>query len=684
MDIPLLVSTKGYKKNSFKKDLIAGLVVTAVAVPEVIGIAAMAGVPVQMGLYSIILAPIIFALFGISRRLIIGADNATAVLLASGAGSLALAGSGEYIQIVLTLGLMSALLLALITWSKLTFLADLISRPVMVGFLAGIGLQLMISKLPEMLGLAIHGAPLSVLSKLLAAMGHVNGMAVTITILVIGLIIILRQARLPGALVGLVAAAGLAAAFNVAEKGVAMVGALPHGLPHVAMPVVAPELIVGLLPIAFSIALVIVAQSSSLIRSNADEHDEKPDIQRDTFALSLAGIASAFTNGLAINGSPPRTLVADLAGMRSQVAAIVMSICVILLLIFAGGIFAYVPVAALAAIVFMMGLHLIRMREITYLAQHHKIEFVIAMMAVFGVLLFGVFTGVAIAVTASLMERLRREYHPSDDILLRDGKLSAWAKERIVGLQDIPNDMLVFGFDASLFFENTQYFGHRLRKAVRGAKNPLQSVIIDTSAMDDIDYTAVEQLKQLYRHLSIDGIRFGFSHVSPHLMHQFEEYGVIDLVGAKNIFTTLRTAIEFVPQKNQTIAERVLALKLPKDDYVVVGGAVMEALNLRDSATIDIVVTHDVFTRFADDPTWQQISVNAGKIVYARDGIWIMRSWLGRTLGAIKRAGVFTKDSVVFIDLPQLIACKQHLGRRKDQSDISLLKSQLVRNRSGS
>lgn len=682
MNIPLLLSVKGYNKKSFKNDIVAGLVVTAIAVPEVMGIAALAGVPVQMGLYSAILAPAIFALFGVSRRLIVGADSATAVLLASGAATLASAGSNEHINIILVLGLMSALLLALIALFKLTFLADLISRPVMVGFLAGIGVQLMISKLPEMLGLSLHGTPLSVLNKLPANLSDINGMAITIAILVVGLIFILRQSRVPGALIGLLAAALFALLFNVAGKGVVMVGALPQGLPSLTPPTVAPDMLIGLLPVAFSIALVIVAQSAAVIRSNAEEHDEKPDVTRDTLALSAAGIVSAFTQGLAINGSPPRTFAADSAGMRSQLASIVMSISVTLLLLFAGGVFAYVPVAALAAIVFVMGLHLIRLRELVYLAQHHKMEFAIAMIAVIGVVLFGVFTGIVIAVTVSLMERLRREYHPNDDILLRDGKLSEWAEERIVGLRNIPNDMLVFGFDASLFFENSQYFSHRLRKAIRGAKNPLKSVIVDTSAMDDIDYTAVEQLKQSYRHLSADGIRLGFSHVSPHLMRQFENYGVVDLVGKQNIYGTLRSAIESVPEKHQTIIERVTALKMPKNEYVIVGGAVMEALNLRESANIDIVVSREVFERFADDPEWQQLSAGNGKLVYAKDGIWIMRSWLGRTLNIITRAGVSKKGDVTFMDLPQLIACKQRLGRRKDQSDIALLKAQLVRNHS--
>lgn len=681
MNIPLLLSTKGYKKKYLQNDIMAGLVVTAIAVPELMGIATMAGVPVQVGLYSAVLAPIVFALFSVSRRLIVGADSATAVLLASGAGALATAGSDYYLQIVFTIGLMSAIMLALISFFKLSFLADLISRPVMIGFLAGVGLQLMITKLPEMIGLHLSGTPVEVLANIPMSLGHLNGMALTIAALVIGSIVIFHGSRIPGALIALLAAGGLVFVFEASTRGVAMVGALPHGFPGFSLPMVPLNVFVSLVPVAFSVAVVILAQSTSVIRSNADEHDEKPNVQQDLIALSFAGIVSSLTHGLAINGSPPRTLAADFAGMRSQVATIIMSLIIALLLLVGGGIFKYLPVAALAAIVFMMGYRLIRFRELRYLAQHHKMEFVIALAACIGVVVFGVFTGIIIAVTASLMERLRREYHPSDGILLKDGKLSEWASDRVVGIKSIPDDVLVFGFDASLFFENSQYFGHRLRQAIRSADKPLRMVVIDTSAMDDIDYTAVEQLKLFYRHLSVDSISLGFSHVSPHLMRQFDDYGVIDLVGEEHIFTTLRSAIEYRPPARDTILDRVKDLKLPEGEYIVVGGAVMEVLNLRESNNIDIVVSNDVYNKFAGKAHWHEYSLSTGKLVLTRDGVNLMRSWLGRTLGMIKKHDTFTRDGVLFMGKKQLVTIKQHLGRRKDQSDIALLKSQQIRDR---
>ena len=681
MSSPFFRSAKGYNKNSFKNDIIAGLVVTAIAIPEAMGIATLAGVPVQMGLYSLVFAPLAFALFGASRRLVVGADSATAVLIASGATALAVVGSAGYTNIVLVLGLMSAAMLALMVVFKLTFLSDLISRPVMVGFLAGVGVQLMSIKLPEMLGLRVQGSPLYVVAHTFTLFDHVNGLAVSVAVFMVGAMVLFRQSRVPGALVSLLGSAAVAYFFGIAGKGVAMVGGLPVGLPTFMVPSVPANVFVPLLPVAASMALVIVAQSTAVIRGDAAEHDEQTDITRDMAALSIAGVVSSLTHGLAINGSPPRTAAADISGMRSQVAGVVMAVATGLLLVIAGGIFAYVPVASLAAIVFIMGFHLIRVRELWYLARHELAEFTIALLALLGVLFFGVFSGIVIAVTASLIERLRREYHPSDGILLRDGHLSTWAAERAVGLQPIPDDMLVFGFDASLFFENVHYFSQRLRRAIRGAKKPLRRVIIDTSAMDDIDYTAVEHLKEVYRHLSLDGIRLGFSHVSPHLMRQFESYGVVDLVGREHMFPTLRSALEYTPRKAQTVSERVEALKLSQDSYVVVGGAVMDALNLRESATIDIVVSGDVFARFATQRGWSALSHGTNKTIYTKNGIGIMRSWAGRSLGTIRRGGTFTKDGVTYMGIPQLIACKQHLGRRKDQSDITLLHAQLTRER---
>ncbi len=674
MKLTLVKKIRTYVSSDARHDILAGLVVAAVAVPELIGIATIAGLPIQMGLYSALLAPVIFAIFGSSRRLIVGADSATAVLLLAAAGSLAAVGSPEYVTIVGVASLMAALFLGIITLFRLNFLSDLISRPVMVGVLAGVGLQLMIAKFPEMLGSTIHGSALTVLGAIPGLLGHINGMSVTIAILVLGIIIIFRRSRVPAPLLALLAVMVFASMVDLHRLGVVFVGAIPSGLPGVAIPSLSLATIIGLIPVALSMAIVILAQSTTVIRTTATEHDEPIRLNRDMIALSLAGIVSSLTHGFAINGSPPRTLVADMAGMKTQMASVVMSLAILAVLLFGGGFFSLLPIPALAAVVFAMGIYLIRWHELQYVLRTHWSEFVIATVALIGVVCLGVFNGVILAVLLSLLERLRREYHPTDEILLRDGKLNDWAVERIGEVPAVPDDMVVYSFDGSLFFENSYYFIHRLKQALREAHHEVHSLIVDAGAIDSIDYTAVEQLKYLYRLLSADGIRLGFAHVSPDLMREFDRYGVTDLVGAANLAPTLRAAIVYQPPKDRTTVERVKALKLPADQAIVVGGGAMEMLNLRDTTDIDIVVSDSLFATYKAEPDWREYTLTTGKVVLTHDGINLMRSWIGRSYASLKKSAEM-HDGVQSISVHDLVLCKQHLGRQKDLSDIQMLQA---------
>jgi MFS superfamily sulfate permease-like transporter len=545
MKLTLVKQLRTYLTRDARHDIVAGLVVAAVAVPELIGIATIAGLPIQMGLYSALLAPVIFALFGSSHRLIVGADSATAVLLLAAASTLAPVGSPEYVAVVGVVSLLAACFLGLIALLRLNFLSDLISRPVMIGVLAGVGLQLMIAKFPEMLGVSLHKSALDTLTALPGLIGHINGMSVTIAILVLGIIVIFRRSRVPAPLLALIAVMVFASFVDLHRLGVAFVGAIPSGLPSIAIPTLSIPTIIGLVPAALSITLVILAQSTVVIRTTASEHDEPIHLRRDMIALSLAGVVSSLTHGFAINGSPPRTTVADIAGMKTQLASIVMSLVILLVLLFGGSFFSLLPIPALAAVVFAMGIYLIRWHELRYVLKTHIAEFIIATVALVGVVCLGVINGIILAVLLSLLERLRREYRPVDGILLRDGKLNEWAVERVGDVPSVPDDMIVYSFDGSLFFENSYYFTHRLKQALKEARHEVHSLIIDAGAIDSIDYTAGEQLKYLYRLLSADGIRLGFAHVSPDLKCEFDRSGVTDLVGAENLAPTLRAAIRF-------------------------------------------------------------------------------------------------------------------------------------------
>ncbi len=670
-----LSSFKGYKYKHFKTDFIAALVVTAIAIPESLGFAAIVGLPLQAGLYSALFAPIVFAIFASTRRLVVGADSATAALVASGAGLVAVAGTDNYPVAIAVLGLLTAFCLIVMAVLKMGFLADLISRPVLVGFLGGVGIQLIAHKFPEMLGLEPSGSLWQHVLSIPQNLDQINGMTLTISILVVGVILLTRKTRIPGELIALVLATLFAFMFNVGNFDVKLVGELPAGIPFPVHPSMTLGMIVTLFPAALAIALVILAQSSAVITSMAGQHDENPRINQDLLALGFANAASAFTHGFAINGSPPRSLAADMAGAKSQMVNVFMGLLIALVLLFGTGLFVYMPSAALAAIVFMIGIHLIRVRELQYIWHAHRTEFFVAMIALGGVALFGVRQGLLIAVIVALMERLRRQYRPHDQVLLRDGELSEWARERIDGHHrhsSHPPGLLVYSFDGSLFFENVAYFMHRLKRAIDNAKEPVHYVVVDAGAIDSIDYTAVENMKRLYRQLSADNIKIGFAHVSPNLRDQFDAFGMTDLVGADHIYSTLNAAIKSHPGNKRTAVDMVKYLGLKHGSYVVIGGAVLEVLNLRTTSDIDLVVSDEVYRYYRDEKHWKEYVQDNGKKILTRHGYNLMHMWMGRDLKKLKR-DAFDVDGVTFMNIDQLIDAKNNLARKKDLADVRLL-----------
>lgn len=667
----------GYKLRYVKSDFVAAVVVTAVAVPQSLGFAVIAGLPPETGLYTSLVAPIVYGLIAHSRRLIVGADSATAALVASGALLVAQAGTAQYANAVAVLGLLVAAILFAVALLRMSFLADLISRPVIVGFLGGVGVQLILGKLPDMLGLMATGSLWQHVVYTFSHLDLMNGMTATVSLLVVGVVVLMRKTKLPGELIGLILAVVFAVVFNIDEYGSKLVGALPDGLPALTHPSLTLGMVTTLFPAALSIALVILAQSSVIIRQHASEHDEKVHLNQDLFALGVSNAASALTHGFSVNGSPPRSLIAEMSGGRSALTNVFMGGLVALLLLFGGQLFVNMPVAALSSIVFVLGWKLLRFQEISYLWKTHKDEFVVAMIALVGTALFGVYQGVIIAVIVSLIERLRRQYHPHDEILLRDGKLSDWAAERAGEHRrhdTHPAGLLIYKFDGSLFFENVQYFVSRLKRAINGAKTPVTRVIIEAGAIDSIDYTAVETVKTLYRQLSVDNIQIGFAHVSPNLRRQFDAYGMTNLVGSDNIYTTLWGSIKDHPGNKMTASDMVKRLHIDKGKYVAIGGVVLEALDLRQAKDVDLVVSEEVYARFRDKEHWREYVQDNGKQLLSRDGYNLMHTWMGHDLQSLQR-GSFEIDGVTFMNVDELIETKRRLGRRKDIEDVEMLET---------
>ncbi len=663
-----------YAKTGIRNDFIAALVVTSIAIPESLGFAALIGLPLETGLYTALFAPIVFAYFASTRRLVVGADSATASLIAAGAAGVAV-GAANPASAVTVMTISAGIILLLFSLFRFGFLADLISRPVLVGFFAGVGVHLMIYKLPEMIGV-IANTPTTyhVVTSTLEQLTTSNLPTIAISLIVLFCAFAL-PAKYPQLLIGLVVASVAATLLRLEIYGVQLVGALPSGLPSPYLPEFSWSMLITLLPTALSIALVILAQSSAVIRSQASEHDEKVTINTDLKALGFANIISGLTHGFAINGSPPRTLAADASGGKTQMVNVFMSLMIASLLLFGTNLLSYVPQAALASIVFAIGIHLIRTEEMYRIWKTHRVEFFIMLVTLASVALFGVRQGLLIAIVISLMERLRRQYHPSDQILLRDGKLSEWGRQRLGAQASSLNHpgLLVYSFDGSLFFENVEYFIARVERAIRNAKEPVDTVIIDTGTIEAIDYTAVDGLRRMHHQLKADNIILGFAHVSPALSKEFARYGIDQLVDADYIYPTLKAAIyDLQPKTHRTPTELVKQLPLPPQEFVLIGGAVMEILKLRTTNDIDMVVSAKLYERYRNHFRWKEFVHDDGKRVLSHNGYHMMKTWMNRDLKRLK-SDAFLHEGVYCMSVAQLIACKQLLGRKKDISDIELL-----------
>ncbi|MEO8691194.1 MAG: SulP family inorganic anion transporter, partial [Candidatus Saccharimonas sp.] len=582
-------------------------------------------------------------------------------------------GSNDYANTVIVLSLMAGVVLILIALLKLGSIANLISRPVMVGFLAGVGLQLIIMNLPVLVGLPISHSVQGFVTGMANSGGLFSGLTATVSLLVIGIVMILRRSRVPGEIIGLVLAVLFVIVFRANDYGVHLVGALPGGLPQFANFHMSLPMILTLLPAAIALALVALAQSAVLIRSSAIEHDEEVHLNRDLLALGFSNVVSALSHGFTVNGSPARTVAAESAGSKSSWVNVWAGLMIGAILLFGTQLFNQVPEAALAAVICVLGFRLIRFSEFCRIWAVRRTEFWVAIVALIFTALFGVLVGVGVAIVVSLVERLIRQYRPKDVVLLRDGTLSPWAIERIGGDYKMPKELVIYGFNGPLYFENVEFFKQRLLQSIKRSKSPVWAVVIDASTIDSIDYTAATVVETLSRRLNSDGVSLGFAHVSPNLMSQLKIYGIISLVGEDRIYSTLRTAVKAYTGPKATIAERIERLKLAKDSYVAVGSAILDALGLRAATSIDIVVGPDTYATYRKRKDWREFTQANDKKTLSHDSYNLMTSWDGSSLKQLLSRSWLT-GGVRVMSIDRLIQGKRHIARRKDLADIELLK----------
>jgi SulP family sulfate permease len=520
-------------------EAVAGATLAALAVPEVLGYARIAGMPVVTGLYTMLAPMVVFALLCSSRHLVVAADSATAALLAAGLSGLAMVGSPRYTALAGTVALVVAVLLVAARVIRLGFLANFLSRTVLIGFLTGVGVQVALGQLGDLLGVdAGNGSLPEKLVRVAGELPRAHVPTVLVAALVIAAVLLGRalDRRIPVALLAVVAAIAANAVIGLSRYGVAVLGPVPAGLPRVSMPALAPADLAAVLPVAASMFVVILAQSAATSRAYAAQFDEQVDTDDDLVALGGANLAAAVTGTFVVNGSPTKTQVVVGAGGRSQLAQLVSVVIVLVVCLVATGFLGGLPLAALAAVVFLIGVDLVDVAGMRRILAVRRSEFVVAVLTALAVVLLGVQDGIVVAVVASIIDHLRHSYAPRSSVLAKSAE-GHWHSMPVTPGARTVDGLLVYRFGSGLYFANVARLVADLL-TLSGSGSPVRWLCMDAAAIGDIDYTAATVLMQVVRREQKAGARVVLSNVIKPVRNELNRYGIADLIGPDGFYDT--------------------------------------------------------------------------------------------------------------------------------------------------
>jgi sulfate permease, SulP family len=548
--LPLLRGVLPFDRNRLVPDVVAGVTLAALGIPEVMGYTKIAGTPLVTGLYTLLLPIVAFAVLGGSRHLVVAADSATAAILASILVAVAALGSPEYVGLTSLVALAVAAMLLLARVFKFGFLADFLSRSALIGFLTGVGVQVAGGELAGLVGLPREGHSAveqiaSALTRL--ASTHVPTLALSLAVLAVIVGAGRLAPRIPGALIAVIGAIAASAAFDFAGKGIATIGDVPSGLPSLSLPPLRVDGIQHVLACAISCFLVIIAQSAATARAYALRYGEQLTENLDLVGLAGANAAAAITGTFVVNGSPTKTEMVDEAGGRSQMAHLTAAAVVLLVLLFLTRPLGFLPNSVLSAIVFMIGVKLIDIKGMRELFRLQRDEFWIALLAAAAVVVLSVTYGIAVAVVLSLIDQVRHGYRPRTRVLVRDhaGRLEAVPAQ--------PNrvaapGLLVYRFEADLFYANAGLFMAQILHLTSAAEMPIRAVVLDASGIDNIDYTAAKMLLEVRSELAKRDIAFSTVATFDGVLDDLRRYGLAD----EHAYPTVEAALTALRAKDSS------------------------------------------------------------------------------------------------------------------------------------
>jgi high affinity sulfate transporter 1 len=546
--LPGLRTLRQYELSWLRRDVTAGLVMTTMLVPVGIAYAEASGIPGINGLYATIVPLLAYAVFGPSRILVLGPDSALAPVILAVVLPISGGDPERAVSIAGMMAIVSGVVCVAAGLSRLGFITELLSKPIRYGYMNGIAITVMLSQIPKLLGFSVDAAgplrqALGIVENVSA--GHTNIAAFGIGGFTLALILVLKRwPRVPGMLIGVVLATVLTAVFDLASRsGISVLGPLPQGLPGPRLPLASTDTLSAILMGSVAVALVSFADTSVLSRTYAARLRTSVDSNQEMAALGIANLAAGFFQGMPISSSSSRTPVAEAAGARTQLTGVVGALAIALLLTLAPDLLRYLPQTALAAVVISSAIGLFEVSDLRRIYRIQRWEFWLSMTCFAGVAVFGAIPGIAFAIVIAVIEFLWDGWRPHSAVLGRvDGLKGYHDIARYPDARRIPG-LVLFRWDAPLFFANAEWFHERVLAAVAGSPTPVRWLVVAAEPVTSVDVTAADMICELDDALRATDVDLVFAEMKDPVKDKLKRFGLYTRLGEDSFFATVGEAV---------------------------------------------------------------------------------------------------------------------------------------------
>ena len=541
----MFCSLRGYRRSWVTPDLLAAVTLLVIAVPEQLATARLAGMPPIAGFYAFVAGTVLFAALGSNPQMSVGADSTIAPLFAVGVAHFAAPGSSRYVALVGILAVMVGVIVAVIGLLRLGWIAQLLSAPIITGFMAGVAVIIVVHQLPDLFGLpGTSGSTLTRIAGAASHLGDTNGWALKIGAAVFVIVVAAERIdrRLPGALVGLAGSTLLVAALGLHAHGVAILGTLAHGAPRLGLFDLSWSALGRVAPIAGVVALVIVSQTAATTRAFADQGRYEVDVGRDFLGVGAGNIAAGLVGAFPVNASPPRTAAVVAASGRTQVAGLGAAVA-LLALVPAARLLKDVPVATLAGVLIFVATRVFRWRDLVAIARFDRFEFALAVVTLLTVALVGVEQGIGVAVGLAILDRTRLTARPQLHVLGRIPGTTSWVPLSVnQNAAQVPSVLAVL-FATPLWYANAVHFRAQLKTSLARTLGTPRLVVLDALGMGDIDYTGCRALKEVLDELDHDQIAFAVARAGSHAHESMGRSGLLSRIREDHFFPSVDEAV---------------------------------------------------------------------------------------------------------------------------------------------